>query len=71
MITSKITTATPETINTSTPIIETKTTKIPQPTKSYAYNKEILNPMIQNKKGKIVSQEKNARYGIENDTEIS
>lgn len=71
MITSKITTATPETINTSTPIIETKTTKIPQPTKSYTYNKEILNPMIQNKKGKIVSQEKNARYGIENDTEIS
>ena len=64
MITSKITTATPETINTSTPIIETKTTKIPQPTKSYAYNKEILNLMIQNKKGKTVSQEKNARYGI-------
>lgn len=57
LISSKMTTSTPETINTSTTEIETKITKIPQPTKTYSYNKDILQPQILNKKGKIIPQE--------------
>ena len=33
-------------------------TKIPQPTKIHSYNKNILNPQILNKNGKIIPQEK-------------
>lgn len=57
MIITKMTTSTPETINTSTPEIEMKSTKILQPTKTYSYNKNILQAQILNKKGKIISQE--------------
>ena len=57
MIITKMTTSTPKTINTSTPEIEMKSTKILQPTKTYSYNKNILQAQILNKKGKIISQE--------------
>ena len=54
--TTKITTLTPETINTSTPTIDHTNTKIL--TNPYSYNKEIIHPEIYTKKRKIVSQEK-------------
>ena len=58
MISTKTTTLTPETINTSTPEIKMKITKIPQPTKIQSYNKNTLNPRILNKNRKIIPQEK-------------
>ena len=54
--TTKITTLTPETINTSTPTIDHTNTKIL--TNPYSYNKEIIHPEIYTKERKIVSQEK-------------
>ena len=53
-----MTTSTPETINTSTPEIQTQPTKISQSTKNYVYNKNIIQPEIMNKQGKTISQEK-------------
>ena len=58
MISTKTTTLTPEIISTSTPEIKMKITKIPQLTKIHSYNKNILNPQILNKNGKIIPQEK-------------
>ena len=53
-----MTTTTPDTINTSSPEIQATTTKIPQSTKNYIYNKNIMQPEIMNKQGKIIPQEK-------------
>ena len=58
LATNKMTTTTPDTINTSTPEIQAPTTKIPQSTKNYIYNKNIMQPEIMNKQGKIIPQEK-------------
>ena len=58
LATNKMTTTTPDTINTSTPEIQATTTKIPQSTKNYIYNKNIMQPEIMNKQGKIIPQEK-------------
>ena len=58
MVPTKLTTTTPETVSISAPEIPTQPTKIPQSTKSYTYNKNIIQPEIMNKQGKIISQEK-------------
>ena len=53
-----MTTTTPETINRSTPEIQTQATKISQSTKNYIYNKNIIQQEIMSKQGKAISQEK-------------
>ena len=58
MVSNKMTTTTPETINTSTPVKETQPSKIQQSTKNCIYNKNIIQPEIMKKQGKTISQEK-------------